>query len=90
MNGSFSSSLSILKDFPVIGIVYQAVEGTHSPPQLPESLGQFRVMQLRVLVGQLAAGSLCPDHERVHRSFDVLLPFGAGLVRDRQHRPVVA
>ena len=41
------------------------------PPEFSERLGEFGVVQLRILVGEFASGSLRPDHERVHRSLDV-------------------
>lgn len=48
------------------------------PPEFPERLGELGVVQVRVLVGELPPGGLGPNHERVHRSLHVQLPFVGG------------
>ena len=62
------------------------------PPKFAQSLAEFCVVQVRVLIGQLPPCSLSPDHERVHGSLDVWFIF-AGAVDAHRHghqRPVVA
>lgn len=41
------------------------------PPQLPQSLAQLGVVQVWILIRELSAGSLRPNHERIHGSLDV-------------------
>lgn len=45
------------------------------PPKLAKGLAEFSVVQVRVLISQLAAGSLGPHHECIHGPLDVRLPF---------------
>lgn len=41
------------------------------PPKFPQGLAQFCVVQVWILIRELSAGRLRPDHERIHGSLDV-------------------
>lgn len=41
------------------------------PPQFPQRLAQLGVVQVWILIRQLPAGRLRPDHEGIHGSLDV-------------------
>lgn len=45
---------------------------SYSLPHLAQILADLGVLQLGLLFGHFPAGGLGPDHERVHRSFDVI------------------
>lgn len=62
------------------------------PPKFAQGFAEFRVVQMRVLIGQLPPCSLSPDHECVHRSFDVrfIFTWAVDAHRHGHQRPVVA
>jgi hypothetical protein len=45
----------------------------YSLPQLAQRFAQLRVLEVGILFRHDATGCLRPHHERIHRSFDVLL-----------------
>lgn len=61
------------------------------PPEFSQSLAQFGVVQVRVLIRQLPAGRLRPNHEGVHGSLDVgfILQRSVPPHGHRHQRPVV-
>lgn len=54
-----------------------------SPPEFAQSFAEFRVMEVGVLVRELSACRLCPDHEGVHGSLHVRLVFTGAVHADR-------
>ena len=55
----------------IIDIIVVALLLLFSPPQFAESLAQLCIMKTGVLVAQTPPGSLSPDHEGVHGTFDM-------------------
>lgn len=51
---------------------------TNSPPKFAQSLGQLRVVKLRILIGEYSPRGLSPHHKRVHRSLHVGCSFVTG------------
>lgn len=54
------------------------------PPKFSQCFAEFRVVEMRVLIGQLPPCSLSPHHKRVHGSFDMRLAF-TGAVHAHRH-----
>lgn len=63
----------------------------YPPPQPPQSLAELGVVQMRILVCQLLARSLCPHHEGVHRPLHMRFVLQSSLPRGGQgdQRPVI-
>lgn len=61
------------------------------PPKFAQSLGQLRVVKLRILIGEYSPRGLSPHHKRVHRSLHVGCSFVTGtLGGNRYQGPIVS
>ncbi len=81
MNGRLSSSFSNFhsapKEWQLVSNAAQQTVGRdrykkQQAPQLTETFGDLRVVHFRIVLRDLATLQTRPDHEGVHRSFDVV------------------